>query len=136
MCASGIAGSRAWVCDDGTVVYDREALLPLTRTASGGWAVTLIISHEVGHTAQRVYDPALDTDDAWDEQRADCASGAHMRWIADGNSSRMEVTTDLITKAILDAYPVDGTDFLSPQDTLQARTSVTAAYNSGQVCLS
>jgi len=79
------------------VAWDRKVLLPLLEEKFGEMAVTAVLSHEFGHAVQTRLGEKAGIDDSTStivkEQQADCFMGAHMRWIAEGNSKYFELST-------------------------------------------
>ena len=134
-CASELADSRAWACASGAVVYDREHMLQLMDAPTGGAAVTLIMGHEVGHIAQHTFDPKFDTGSVLGERAASCSAGAYLRWVVDGKSDVFEMDMSSAQAAIIEAYPVEGDDGLTPENARIHRQQLTDGLDTGMPCL-
>lgn len=134
-CASELADSPAWACASGAVVYDREHMLQLMDAPTGGAAVTLIMGHEVGHIAQHTFDPKFDTGSVLGERAASCSAGAYLRWVVDGKSDVFEMDMSSAQAAIIEAYPVEGDDGLTPENARIHRQQLTDGLDTGMPCL-
>lgn len=74
--------------------WDRGALLPDLRGANGDIAVTTVLAHEYGHAIQ--YQAGTvdeNTPTVVSEQQADCFAGVYMRWVTEGKSKRVTLST-------------------------------------------
>ncbi|WP_369822263.1 neutral zinc metallopeptidase [Saccharomonospora sp. CUA-673] len=113
-------GMNAFYCPlNDMVAWDRGVLMPLLNDKFGPMAVTAVISHEYGHAVQTRLGEKAGIDDSTStivkEQQADCFMGAHMRWIAEGNSDYFELSTSDGLNEVLGALFMirdpAGTDF-------------------------
>lgn len=87
---------------ENTIGWDRGILLAVDRRAFGDMAIPLVLSHEYGHAIQSMSAlPGLQVLVA--EQQADCLAGVYMRWVAEGNSPRFQLSTgDGLNKILAD----------------------------------
>lgn len=98
------------------MAWDRGVLLPGARRYFGDMAITGVLAHEYGHAVQdmaRLVDSSTPVLVA--EQQADCFAGAYLRWVAEGGSPRLTLsTTDglngLLAGLITLRDPVPGSD--------------------------
>jgi predicted metalloprotease len=98
---SGLVNA-AFCPPDSSIGWDRGVLLPSLRKAYGEMAVAMVLAHEYGHSVQ--YQAELNapsTPTLVAEQQADCFAGAYMRWVAEGNSHRFELSTGNGLNALL-----------------------------------
>ena len=80
--------------EENTIGWDRGELLPALRDANGDMGVAMVLAHEYGHTIVRQAElNDSDTPLLVSEQQADCFSGAYMRWVAEGSSTRFSLST-------------------------------------------
>ncbi len=80
--------------EDQTIGWDRGVLMPALLDANGEMGVVMVLAHEYGHAIQRQAGlVSRGTQTLVAEQQADCLSGAYMRWVAEGNSSRFTLST-------------------------------------------
>lgn len=85
----------AWACGDEKVMTIYAPIMEKIDTAvPDDLGIAAVIGHESGHIALPQLDPSADTGGNLEERRADCASGAYMRWIADGNSAAISTPSD------------------------------------------
>lgn len=94
--------NAAFCPPDSSIGWDRGVLLPSLRKSYGEIAVTMVLAHEYGHSVQ--YQAELNrpnTPTLVAEQQADCFAGAYMRWVAEGNSRRFELSTGNGLNALL-----------------------------------
>jgi predicted metalloprotease len=89
---------NAFYCgDDDSVSWDRGGLLPDLRAAQGPIAVVAVLAHEFGHAIQFRLGPkagmANNTPTIVKEQQADCFAGAYFRWVAEGKSKYVTMST-------------------------------------------
>ena len=101
-CRDGIDGPNAAYCaSQNRVAWDRGGLLPALRQGLGDTAILVVMAHELGHSVDRQTEqPGEQTEELRFEQRADCYSGAYMRWAAEGNSRRFAVSPDGLNRAL------------------------------------
>lgn len=78
--------SPAWICDDAGVMTISGQEMSRVQSVVGDLGMAVVIGHEAGHLALPMLDPSVDTGGDLEERRADCAAGAYMRRIADGQS--------------------------------------------------
>lgn len=98
------------------MAWDRGVLLPGAKRYFGDMAVTGVLAHEYGHAVQdmaKLVDSSTPVLVA--EQQADCFTGAYLRWVAEGDSPRLTLsTTDglngLLAGLITLRDPVPGPD--------------------------
>lgn len=83
------------VCDDGTHIgWDRGVLMHDLRKYLSDVGITAVLAHEYGHWIQ--YHSGIVNDSTptiVSEQQADCLAGVYTRWVADGNSKRVTMST-------------------------------------------
>ncbi len=86
---------NAFYCHrDRLIAWDRGQLIPAGQKYFGQMSVPALIAHEYGHAIQRMANlvnrrtPVLVF-----EQQADCLAGTYIRWVADGSSPRMTIST-------------------------------------------
>lgn len=86
---------NAMYCNnDRSISWDRAVLLPTAAKFFGDLAVTGILAHEYGHAIQKMAGlVSRKTSVLVLEQQADCFSGDYMRWVAEGDSKRFELST-------------------------------------------
>ena len=76
------------------MAWDRGQLIPIGQQFFGDVSVAGVLGHEYGHAVQVMADlvgestPGL----VW-EQQADCFAGNYIRWVAEGESPRFELST-------------------------------------------
>jgi predicted metalloprotease len=76
------------------MAWDRGELIPSAEKYFGKMAVPAVLAHEYGHAIQRMAGIVDDsTPGLVMEQQADCFSGTYMRWVAEGRSPRLTVST-------------------------------------------
>ncbi|MGV0788774.1 neutral zinc metallopeptidase [Mycolicibacterium sp. XJ2] len=95
-CGETTAGlvNAAFCPPDSSIGWDRGVLLPSLRESYGEMAVVMVLAHEYGHSVQ--YQAELNrpnTPTLVAEQQADCFAGSYMRWVAEGNSRRFNLST-------------------------------------------
>ena len=86
---------NAMYCNgDRSISWDRSVLLPTAAKFFGDLAVTGVLAHEYGHAIQRMAGLVSKKSTTLVlEQQADCFAGDYMRWVAEGSSSRFELST-------------------------------------------
>lgn len=96
LCGSSPASNpNAFYCHrDRLIAWDRGQLLPAGQKYFGQMSAAALIAHEYGHAIQRMASlvnrrtPVLVF-----EQQADCFAGMYIRWVAEGHSPRMTIST-------------------------------------------
>ncbi|MCV7194104.1 hypothetical protein [Mycolicibacterium brumae] len=78
--------SPAWICDDAGVMTISGPGMSQVQSVVGDLGMAVVIGHEAGHLALPKLDPSVDTGGDLEERRADCAAGAYMKRIANGQS--------------------------------------------------
>jgi predicted metalloprotease len=83
---------NAFYCPAGDLVaWDDEALMPNLQRSYGDFTLAIVMAHEIGHSVQaRVAFPATQT--VTQEQQADCFAGGWVASVANGHSTRFNVT--------------------------------------------
>lgn len=90
----------AWACSKQKVMtFNGPVMSKVQAAVPENLGMAVVIGHEAGHIALPMLDPGTNTGGDLEERRADCASGAFMRWTADGNSASIPTpsATDLAT---------------------------------------
>lgn len=107
---------------DMSIGWDRTVLLPYVREHFGEIGIAAIMAHEFGH-AVSTQAGFLDTHGAltgeplfvW-EQQADCYSGAYMRYVAEGSSRWLTLSTGEGLSVVLAAMvAIRDTDLTAPE---------------------
>lgn len=104
VCKRAATPNAAFCGDDRSIGWDRGHLMPVLVEGMGDLGAVLVLAHEVGH--------AVDAQTRRDnpetivrEQRADCYSGAYIAWVAEGSSSRFQVSSEGLD-LVMEALPV------------------------------
>ncbi len=89
---------NAFYCgSDDSISWDRGGLLPDLRESQGPITVVAVLAHEFGHAIQfRLGDKAgmgKNVPTIVKEQQADCFAGAYFRWVAEGKSEYITLST-------------------------------------------
>lgn len=86
---------NAFYCHrDRLIAWDRGQLIPAGQKYFGQMSLPALIAHEYGHAIQRMASlvnrrtPVLVF-----EQQADCLAGTYIRWVAQGDSPRLTIST-------------------------------------------
>ncbi len=77
-----------------TLAWDRAKFLPTARKYFGDMAISGTLAHEYGHALQHMagtVNPLTRT--LVREQQADCFAGVYLRWVAAGDSPRLQLST-------------------------------------------
>jgi predicted metalloprotease len=86
---------NAFYCPGGDVLaWDRGVMVPIGRQFFGDVSIAALMAHEYGHAIQHM--AGLVDDDTPVivlEQQADCFAGTYIRWVAEGNSPRFDLST-------------------------------------------
>lgn len=89
------AAPNAFYCPSEQILaWDRGVFVPIGREFFGDVSVAALMAHEYGHAVQ--YMAGLVDDDTpvlVMEQQADCFAGTYVRWVAEGNSPRFNLST-------------------------------------------
>lgn len=76
------------------MAWDRGVLVPIGMEFFGDVSVAALLGHEYGHAIQHMADIVDQrTPTVVSEQQADCFAGNYIRWVAEGNSPRFELST-------------------------------------------
>ncbi|OHU93760.1 peptidase [Mycobacterium talmoniae] len=76
------------------IAWDRGVLLPAVKDYFGDMSVTAALAHEYGHAVEDMARLVTkSTPMLVAEQQADCFTGAYLRWVAEGKSSRFTLNT-------------------------------------------
>ena len=76
------------------MAWDRGVLIPLGQKFFGDVSIAGVIGHEYGHAVQAMADLVdKSTPGLVFEQQADCFAGNYIRWVAEGQSPRFELST-------------------------------------------
>lgn len=128
--------TRAWACDDGTIVYRPAMLDELMRTSDTKIGPVMVtIAHEVGHIGQAANGFGAGEDSPREELAADCSSGAYMRYVVEGKSTKgFTSTRDGALAAALQTYPLDGS-YMPVEDAKKALAHYREGFDSGQLCI-
>jgi len=74
--------------------WDRGVLVPTGKKYFGETSVAALIAHEYGHAVQTMANLVEeDTPGIVWEQQADCFAGTYIRWVAEGQSPRFQLST-------------------------------------------
>lgn len=89
---------NAFYCgSDDSISWDRGGLLPDLRESQGPITVVAVLAHEFGHAIQfRLGDKAgmgKNVPTIVKEQQADCFAGSYFRWVAEGKSQYISLST-------------------------------------------
>lgn len=86
---------NAFFCPpDDLMAWDRGVLVPTGIKFFGDASISALIGHEYGHSIQRQADLVnRSTPTIVGEQQADCFAGSYIRWVAEGESPRFELST-------------------------------------------
>jgi predicted metalloprotease len=109
---------NAFYCPSKQIMaWDRGVLVPIGREFFGDVAIAALMAHEYGHAVQ--YMAGLVDDDTpvlVMEQQADCFAGTYVHWVAEGNSSRFNLSTGDGLNHVLAAAITLRDPLLGPQD--------------------
>lgn len=83
-----------------TLLWDRGELLPDVRREAGPLGPAMTISHEYGHVIQGALGLKKSLPTLVLEQQADCLAGSYLRYVADGQSTRITADLDGINAAL------------------------------------
>lgn len=76
------------------MAWDRGRLVPIGQEFFGDVSVAALLGHEYGHAVQYMAELVDDdTPTIVGEQQADCFAGNYIRWVAEGESPRFELST-------------------------------------------
>jgi predicted metalloprotease len=79
---------------DHLIAWDRGVLVPLGQQFFGDASIAALLAHEYGHAIQGMAHLVDDhTATIVSEQQADCLAGTYVRWVAEGKSSRFQLST-------------------------------------------
>jgi hypothetical protein len=79
---------------DHLIAWDRGVLVPLGQQFFGDASISALLAHEYGHAVQDMAQIVNDdTTTIVSEQQADCLAGTYIRWVAEGNSPRFQLST-------------------------------------------
>ena len=100
------------------ISWDRGLFLPIAKKFFGELAVTGVLAHEYGHALQRMANLTNPrrTSVLVAEQQADCFAGDYLRWVAEGSSTRFELSTGEGLNKVLAGLLVLRDPVLSPLD--------------------
>lgn len=110
---------NAFYCPrDRSIAWDRGVLLPLGEKYFGPMSVVGLVAHEYGHALQYMAETIDETSPSVvKEQQADCYAGVYMRWVAEGQSPRLTLSTaDGLTQVLAGLIAVRD-PILGPDDT-------------------
>ncbi|MFC7674120.1 neutral zinc metallopeptidase [Mycolicibacterium sp. GCM10028919] len=86
---------NAFYCPGGDILaWDRGVMVPIGLEFFGDVSIAALMAHEYGHAIQHM--AGLVNDDTPVivlEQQADCFAGTYIRWVAEGNSPRFDLST-------------------------------------------
>ncbi|RWA22446.1 peptidase [Mycolicibacterium brumae] len=87
--------ANAMYCFESRIIaWDRGVLLPVAQKFFGEMAVNGVLAHEYGHALQMMANLInRRTSTLVAEQQADCFAGDYLRWVAEGNSTRFQMST-------------------------------------------
>lgn len=124
-----------WLCSGERVGYD-PADVEGVLTNQGAPAVALLTSNALGRIALGTVSAVLLSGDFAEDKRAQCASGAYMRWVVDGHSSRFSMTFDDVAAALETQYPSTGVLMgYNAAEMKQLQTAFKAGYTHAEPCL-
>jgi predicted metalloprotease len=86
---------NAFYCPGGDILaWDRGVMVPIGREFFGDVSIAALMAHEYGHAIQHMAGLVdADTPVIVLEQQADCFAGTYIRWVAEGNSPRFDLST-------------------------------------------
>ena len=86
---------NAFYCPGGDILaWDRGVMVPIGREFFGDVSIAALMAHEYGHAIQHMAGLVDgDTPVIVLEQQADCFAGTYIRWVAEGNSPRFDLST-------------------------------------------
>jgi predicted metalloprotease len=95
VCRTRTAGLvNAFYCSgEDVVAWDRGELLPMLNDSFGSISVVAVLAHELGHAVQFRLGVGQAASSIVKEQQADCYTGAYFRWVAEGRSAQLQVST-------------------------------------------
>ena len=110
---------NAFYCPrDRSIAWDRGVLLPIGQRYFGPMSVVGLVAHEYGHALQHMAGTVDDTSPPVVlEQQADCYAGVYLRWVAEGGSSRFQLSTADGLSSVLAALIAVRDPVLRPDDT-------------------
>jgi predicted metalloprotease len=115
---------NAFFCPrDRSIAWDRGVLLPVGEKFFGPMSIVGLVAHEYGHALQYVAETIDETSPpVVREQQADCYAGVYMRWVAEGQSWRFELSTVDGLSQVLSALIAIRDPVLGPGDTQMLET--------------
>lgn len=76
------------------IAWDRGAMVPVGEKYFGPMSVAALMAHEYGHAIQNMAGLVTRrTPTVVAEQQADCFAGTYVRWVAEGHSTRFQIST-------------------------------------------
>ena len=86
---------NAFFCPrDRSIAWDRGVLLPVGQRYFGPMSVVGLVAHEYGHALQYMAETIeAESPPIVREQQADCYAGVYLRWVAEGQSTRFQLST-------------------------------------------
>lgn len=100
------------------MAWDRGVLVPTGMKFFGDASIAALIAHEYGHAVQHMAGIVdKDTPVIVLEQQADCFAGSYLRWVAEGDSPRFNMSTGDGLNHVLAAAITLRDPVLGPQDT-------------------
>lgn len=124
-----------WLCSGSRIGYD-PADVNSVLTDHGATAVALLTSNAVGRIGLGTVSSALLSGDFSEDKRAQCASGAYMRWVVDGKSSRFAATFEDVAAALESQYPSTGVLMgYSAAEMKELQGAFKAGYSHAEPCL-
>lgn len=109
---------NAFYCPSKEIMaWDRGVMVPIGREFFGDVSVAALMAHEYGHAVQHMAGLVADnTPVLVMEQQADCFAGTYVRWVAEGNSPRFNLSTGDGLNHVLAAAITLRDPILGPQD--------------------
>jgi predicted metalloprotease len=109
--------NASYCINDDVMAWDRGVLLPVVREYFQDIAVVAVLAHEYGHAVQWAAKLVNKrTPVVIEEQQADCFSGAYLRWVAEGKSSRFTMSTGDGLNHVLGGVVASRDPILTPRD--------------------
>jgi predicted metalloprotease len=109
---------NAFYCPSKQIMaWDRGVLVPIGQKFFGDVSVAALMAHEYGHAVQHMAGLVDDeTPVLVMEQQADCFAGTYVRWVAEGNSPRFNLSTGDGLNHVLAAAITLRDPILGPQE--------------------
>ncbi|WP_158843348.1 neutral zinc metallopeptidase [Saccharothrix deserti] len=106
--ASDVEGNAFYCPSADAIAWDRAALLPVLKDRFGDAAVVIVLAHEVGHAVQNRMGITPEAErrepgrfpTILTEAMADCFAGTFLKWVNDGKSQHLNISSDTLDSAL------------------------------------